>query len=138
MSIVLTQALLLFCLHPCAEQWSAVVRCPAGLTYYALLHRRVLHFTTTAVSCCRGKQVALDVAAGLHWLHTHRIVHFDLKVRSALWSSMLLLEEMYMLLWWGAAPLVSWQSACNARSCRLKHPTCFPKPVNFGWVILWS
>lgn len=29
---------------------------------------------------CRGKQVAIDVAAGLHWLHTRRIVHFDLKV----------------------------------------------------------
>ncbi len=31
-------------------------------------------------SASRGKQVALDVACGLHWLHTHRIVHFDLKV----------------------------------------------------------
>lgn len=29
----------------------------------------------------RGKQVALDVASGLHYLHSHRIVHFDLKVR---------------------------------------------------------
>jgi hypothetical protein len=32
----------------------------------------------------RGKQVALDVAAGLHWLHTHRIVHFDLKSQNIL------------------------------------------------------
>ena len=31
------------------------------------------------VMACRGKQVAVDVAAGLHWLHSHRIVHFDVK-----------------------------------------------------------
>jgi serine/threonine protein kinase len=41
---------------------------------------------TSILSCCRGKQVALDVAAGLHWLHTHRIVHFDLKVPGCMWG----------------------------------------------------
>jgi len=28
--------------------------------------------------------VAVDVAAGLHWLHSHRIVHFDVKSQNIL------------------------------------------------------
>ena len=32
----------------------------------------------------QGKQVAVDVAAGLHWLHSHRIVHFDVKSQNIL------------------------------------------------------
>ena len=29
----------------------------------------------------RGRAAAIDVAKGLHYLHSHRIVHFDLKSR---------------------------------------------------------
>ena len=32
----------------------------------------------------RGRGAALDIARGLHYLHLHHIVHFDLKVRCAL------------------------------------------------------
>ena len=61
------------------------------------------------------------MAAGLHWLHTHRIVHFDLKVLSAD-KSTCCCSELYLLLCCPAVPLVTGQSACNASSCRLK---CF-------------
>lgn len=28
---------------------------------------------------CRGKKVALDAARGLHYLHSHHVIHLDLK-----------------------------------------------------------
>ena len=54
----------------------------AGHCYRALIQRH---------PCCRGvredgcpvpgqgRQIALDVARGLHFLHRHFVVHFDLK-----------------------------------------------------------
>lgn len=29
--------------------------------------------------CCRGRTIALDIARGMHFLHSRRIVHMDLK-----------------------------------------------------------
>ena len=40
--------------------------------------------TGAAPGSDRGKQVAVDVASGLHWLHSHRIVHFDVKSQNIL------------------------------------------------------
>ena len=36
-------------------------------------------------NCC-GKNIALDVARGLHFLHNHSVVHFDLKSHNILLS----------------------------------------------------
>lgn len=35
--------------------------------------------------CC-GKNIALDVARGLHFLHNHGVVHFDLRSHNILLS----------------------------------------------------
>lgn len=35
--------------------------------------------------CC-GRNIALDVARGLHFLHNHQVVHFDLKSHNILLS----------------------------------------------------
>ena len=36
-------------------------------------------------TCCRGKQIALDVARGLAYLHTHaHVLHLDLKSQNIL------------------------------------------------------
>jgi serine/threonine protein kinase len=44
----------------------------------------ISHFQYLCVNVCRGHQVALDVARGLHFLHSKRIVHFDLKSQNIL------------------------------------------------------
>ena len=35
--------------------------------------------------CCCGRKVAMDIARGLHFLHSHRVVHLDLKVSGHTW-----------------------------------------------------
>ena len=34
---------------------------------------------TVVFACCRGRHVALDIARGLHYLHSLKITHFDLE-----------------------------------------------------------
>jgi serine/threonine protein kinase len=38
---------------------------------------------------CRGKQIALDIATGLNYLHEHNILHSDLKSANILLTSTL-------------------------------------------------
>ena len=38
-----------------------------------------MHFVVLGVPRCRGGMIAVQVALGLHYLHRHNIIHFDVK-----------------------------------------------------------
>ncbi len=43
---------------------------------------------------CRGSQVALDVARGLHYLHSFKVTHFDLKSANVLLDRQLMTAKV--------------------------------------------
>ncbi len=73
--------------HVCEGCWYLPQECPRGA---AALQYTVVHIIVTWICSglcsagmvawgCRGARVALQIAAGLSYLHQHRIVHLDLK-----------------------------------------------------------
>ena len=58
---------------PCGSASTSVCRHAAASTPWIPVSEQ------SVADCCRGRSIATDVLRGLHFLHSKRIVHMDLK-----------------------------------------------------------